>query len=90
MKPPKGFKSLFKRQQKALREFNKLTLELDRVIEETWGFSHSATDDSDLIDTVDYGTVNIDADEFIDMMNYYHQSFSRGEDFPIPYSKKSK
>jgi|GEM_PF-5959292 len=52
-------KTLFEKKKKLIKQLNKVNFELDRKIEDKWGFSYSDTDDDAMIDTLDYGTQSI-------------------------------
>lgn len=64
-------KRLFnQKKQMALRD-REIGAELDREIEERWGFHYSQTDDDEIIDTLDHGTSSLTYAEFVEKMDAY-------------------
>ena len=52
--------------------------ELDKLISERWGFSYSQVDDDECIDTLDYGTGNLDYNSFVKKMDWYKKEIENG------------
>lgn len=52
--------------------------ELDEIIQEKWGFSYSQVDDDESIDTLDYGTSDLDYDSFVKKMDCYKKEIENG------------
>lgn len=61
------------------RELKAASSNLDRMIEQRWGFNYSQTDDDQIIDTLDYGTDELSYSEFVEKMNKYKREVEQGE-----------
>jgi len=72
-------KALYKRKKKLVQELLDLGRELDSKIEERWGFHYSQTDDDSCIDTLDYGTQDLEYSDFVEKMNEYKKEVERGD-----------
>lgn len=55
-------------------------------IEEAFGFDHSDTDDSQLIDAVEYGSGAVTFEEFMARMAYYKKELDETGSFGPPFS----
>ena len=75
-------KALFNKKKKLIQELNHIGRELDMKIEERWGFHYSQTDSDPMIDTLDYGTNDINYKEFVDMMDEFKEKQALGEWIP--------
>lgn len=81
----KTMKQLFDEKKKYVIKANLAGRELDKMIEDRWGFHYSSTDDDPIIDTLDYGTNSISYKDFVDRMNQYKSSLeSNGKFVVIP------
>lgn len=67
-------KKLFEKKKKLLEELREISYELDRKIDEKWGFSYSETDDDEIIDSLDYGTQSINYSDFVRKMDGYKKN----------------
>ena len=72
-------KRLFDKKKKLLKQLNDVGYLLDREIKERWGFHYSQTDNDPMIDTLDYGTSDIDYKEFEDRMDGYKKEMEDGD-----------
>lgn len=72
-------KALYNRKKKLARELLALGRELDSKIEEKWGFHYSQTDDDSCIDTLDYGTQDLEYSVFVKKMNEFKKEVERGD-----------
>jgi hypothetical protein len=70
-------KALFERKKKLIEELNAIGYQLDKKIDERWGFSYSETDDDEMIDTLDYGTSSINYATFVRKMNTYKKNMKK-------------
>ena len=75
-------KKLYNKKKRLIDELNKIGQELDRLIEDRWGFHYSQTDNDAIIDTLDYGTNTLDYIEFVSIMNDFEQSYKDGSWVP--------
>jgi hypothetical protein len=64
-------KALFNKKKKLLKQLNDVGYLLDEQINIRWGFHYSQTDSDPMIDTLDYGTSNIDYKEFVERMDNF-------------------
>ena len=69
-------KTLYNRKKKLAEELRRLGFQLDQKIDERFGFHYSETDDDEIIDTLDYGTSDLDYSDFIKKMNEYKKERS--------------
>lgn len=69
-------KTLYNKKKKLAEELRILGYQLDQKIEERFGFSYSETDDDRIIDTLDYGTDDLDYSDFIEKMKQYKKEMS--------------
>ena len=67
-------KKLFEKKKKIIEQLNEVSFQLDREINNRWGFSYSETDDDSMIDTLDYGTQSISYKEFVRLMDKYKKN----------------
>jgi hypothetical protein len=72
-------KALFNKKKRLVQETNEVGYLLDQEIEKRWGFHYSQTDNDLMIDTLDYGTSNIDYKDFIERMDEFKQKEANGE-----------
>lgn len=72
-------KALYNRKKKLVQELLELGRELDLKIEERWGFHYSNTDDDACIDTLDYGTQDLDYSEFVAKMDGFKKEVESGK-----------
>lgn len=72
-------KRLFDKKKKLLKQLNDVGYLLDQEIEKRWGFHYSQTDNDTMIDTLDYGTSDIDYKEFENRMDGYKQEMKNGD-----------
>ena len=72
-------KALFNKKKKLIQELNHIGRELDMKIEERWGFHYSQTDSDPMIDTLDYGTQDLEYKDFIELMEEYKRDLKNGE-----------
>lgn len=70
----KYLKILFEKRKKYILKSKQIGELLDKEIVSFFGFNYSETDDAKLIDTLDYGTDNIDFNDFFELMNYYKKT----------------
>ena len=66
-------KKLFNKKKKLIKMLNAVGCILDGEIEERWGFHYSQTDSDPMIDTLDYGTDNIDYKAFVEIMDEFKE-----------------
>jgi len=62
-------KRQFNKVKKLARDLHSESAKLDLMIEERWGFSYSNFDYDYAIDTLDYGTANLNFEVFVKTMN---------------------
>ena len=72
-------KALFNKKKKLEKQSKEIGCLLDKEIEERWGFHYSQTDSDPMIDTLDYGTENIDYKEFVERMDEFKKMKDSGE-----------
>ena len=75
-------KGLFNKKKKLIKQINEIGYLLDKEIEERWGFHYSQTDFDPIIDTLDYGTSDIEYKVFVEIMNEYKGEKDKGEWIP--------
>ena len=75
-------KSLFNKKKKLIKQLNEIGYLLDKEIEKRWGFHYSQTDSDPMIDTLDYGTNDINYKDFVEMMDEFKEKQSLGEWIP--------
>lgn len=76
-------KSQFNKVKKLARQLKDESRELDRMIDNTYGFSYSETDDDRIIDTLDYGIDDISFIEFKSRMNQYKIDLDKDGKFSV-------
>jgi hypothetical protein len=76
-------KALFEKKKKLIEKLNAIGHELDRKIDERWGFSYSETDDDEMIDTLDYGTSSISYSTFVRKMDAYKKNIETNGKFGL-------
>ena len=74
-------KALFEKKKKLIATLNKVSVELERKIDDRWGFSYSATDDDAMIDSLDYGSQSISYNEFVRLMDAYQANLKEKGSF---------
>jgi hypothetical protein len=72
-------KALFNKKKKLLKQLNDVGYLLDEQINIRWGFHYSQTDSDPIIDTLDYGTSNIDYKEFVERMDDFKSRQEKGD-----------
>lgn len=72
-------KKLFEKKKKLIKELNAIGYQLDKEIENRWGFHYSQTDNDPIIDTLDYGTSDISYKEFTGIMDSYRKKQESGD-----------
>ena len=77
-------KNLYNEKKRLMKELNKVGYLLDKKIEERFGFSYSQTDSDPMIDTLDYGTQDLEYKEFITLMEGYKKDLKNGDWTPNP------
>lgn len=75
-------KALFNKKKKLVKQLNEIEVILDEKIIERFGFHYSQTDNDPIIDTLDYGTDDIDYLHFIQLMREFEVRKKRGEWYP--------
>lgn len=76
-------KAQFNKVKKLARQLKAESWELDRMIDNEWGFSYSETDDDKIIDTLDYATDDITFEEFNSRMNQYKKDLEEDGKFSV-------
>lgn len=64
-------KRLYNKKRRLVQEINEIGYLLDEAIEERFGFHYSQTDNDSIIDTLDYGSDDLDYKDFVKLMNEY-------------------
>ncbi len=64
---------LYNKKKRLIKELNAVGFLLDQEIQKRWDFHYSQTDNDQMIDTLDYGTQNLDYKGFIELMNDYKE-----------------
>lgn len=72
-------KALYNKLKKKQAEIRYLSAELDRLIQERWGFDYSQTDNDRIIDTLDYGTDDLEYSDFVRLMDKLKEQVDNGE-----------
>jgi len=81
MKKGKTMRQLFEEKKKFVLKAHEAGRNLDRMIEDKWGFHYSETDDDPIIDTLDYETTSISFSDFVSRMDAYKSSRSEDGSF---------
>lgn len=71
-------KALYNKLKKKQAEVRFMSSELDRLIQERWGFDYSQTDHDRIIDTLDYGTDDLEYKEFVKLMDKLKDQVENG------------
>jgi len=72
-------KKLFNEKKRLVRLMNRTGYLLDREIEKRFGFHYSQTDSDPMIDTLDYGTQDMEYKDFIELMEKYEKDLKKGD-----------
>lgn len=73
----------FNKVKKLARQLKAESWKFDRMIDDTYGFSYSETDDDKIIDTLDYGIDDITFEEFKSRMNQYKNDLDKDGKFSV-------
>ena len=72
-------KKLYNEKKRLVKLMNKVGYLLDQKIEERFGFHYSQTDNDRMIDTLDYGTQDLEYKDFIELMEEYKRDLKSGD-----------
>ena len=81
VKMNKEMEKLFNKKKKIISQLNAVGYKLDAMIDESWNFHYSDTDDDQIIDTLDYGTNNISYETFVEIMDEYKKNLDENGEF---------
>lgn len=79
----KEFKRRYDNLKRLARRYMDASKEFDLYAQDFYDFSHSDTDDDELIDTLDYGINSISFKEYVRRMNAYEEDFVNGTPFRV-------
>lgn len=71
-------KALYNNLKKKQKEARMLSCKLDQLIQQRWGFHYSQTDHDRIIDTLDYGTDDLEYSQFIKIMDDIKRQIEEG------------
>ncbi len=71
-------KALFEQKKELVQLTRSVGAQLDSLIFKKWGFSYSQTDDSLMIDSLDYGIADISFEDFLGRMGAYKKDYKKG------------
>lgn len=71
-------KAQYNRVKKLAQQLRDASAVLDNMIEDRWGFHYSNTDDSAIIDCLDYAIGDLDYKDFVERMDNYEKQIAAG------------
>lgn len=88
MKNPKTLRGKYKKLVSLSQQYRELRNDFGRQMEERFGFDHSDTDDSQMIDAIEYGSGSLPFEEFIERAEYYERQYAATGSFQHPFDSK--